>query len=572
MKFSPQSKIRKMSKKKYDICIIGSGAGAGPVAYSLSKAGYSVIVLEKGPWFKTKDFTKDEIVAVRRSVYTPKLQDEPQVLETKNNDGEWVARSNAETGKNFWNGNCVGGSSNFMSGYFHRMKPNDFKLVSKYGQIDGANIVDWPISYDDMEPYYTKVEKIVGVSGKVIDHKFQEKRSTKDFPYPPLQENSISKWIDKAASNLGYQTIPIPRAILSKPEKERNGCVYSNFCGSYACASDAKGSSRVALLDKALKTGNCTILANSKVYHLETDGSGKIEKAHFYDIEKNKQTIDAGIFVIAAQAIETSRLLLMSKNKEFPKGLSNNNGQVGKNLVFSAGGTGSGQFFYDDLNEQDMLELKVPGLFVNRSLHNWYEIDDPAFNGKTKGGTVDFLFEHANATSKSIRQKWDDDGNLVFGPALKEKLKNYFTKQRRLKFEIFGDWLPTDDCFVTLDPKVKDKWGDPVARIRLGYHKHDLKVGKFLASKTEELLQEMGAKNIQSHISGGAPSNLVVGGCRFGTDPQKSVLNKNCKSHEVENLYITDGSFMPTGGSVTYTWTIYANSFRVADKIIESLK
>ena len=556
----------------YDICVVGSGAGAGPIAYELSKAGYKVLVLEKGPWFKTKDFTKDEITAVRRSVYTPNLKDEPQVFETKNSRGEWEAKSNYKTGKDFWNGSLVGGSSNFMSGYFHRMKPDDFRLLSKYGTIKNANIVDWPISYEDLERYYTKVEKIVGVSGKVIPHKFQEERSTKDFPYPPLAENVISKWIDKAADNLGYKIVPIPRAILSKPKKERNSCVYSNYCGSYGCASDAKGSSRAALLNKALKTGNCDILPNAKVYHLETNGNGKIIKAHYYDIDKNKQEIKATIFVVAAQAIETSRLLLLSKNKDFPNGLANNSGQVGKNLIFSAGGTGSGQFFYKNLTKKEVEELKVPGVFVNRSMHHWYEINDEKFNGKAKGGTVDFLFEHANATSKAIRQKWDDSGNLVFGPALKKKLKNYFTKQRKLKFEIFADWLPTNNCFVTLDPEIKDKWKDQVARVRLGYHSHDLKVGNYLATKAAELLQEMGAKNINSNISGGAPSNLVVGGCRFGNDPKKSVLDKNCKAHEVENLYITDGSFMPTGGSVTYTWTIYANSFRVADVLVKQMK
>lgn len=551
----------------YDLCIVGSGAGAGPVAYELSKAGYKVLVLEKGPWFKTKDFTKDEITAVRRDVYTPRLIDEPQVLETKDNAGNWIAKSNADTGINFWNGNLVGGSSNFMSGYFHRMKPKDFKLLSAYGEIKGANIVDWPISYDDLEPYYTKVEQVVGVSGRVIDHKFQEPRSTPDFPQSPLAENMVSQWIDKAAKKLGYQMVPIPRAILSKAKNNRNACVYSNYCGSYGCASDAKGSSRAALLNMALETGNCKILPNSKVYHLETNNKGQIVKAHYYDIDKNKKAVQARVFVIAAQAIETSRLLLMSKNEIFPNGLANNNGQVGKNLVFSAGGTGSGQFFFDELTKQEIEQLKVRGLFVNRSLHHWYEINDKKLGGKVKGGTVDFLFEHANATTKAIHQKWDDSGNLLFGPSLKKKLKAYFTEQKKLKFEVFADWLPTDDCYVRLDPEVKDKWGDPVARIRLGYHPHDLKIGNYLAQKAEKLLNEMGAKNINSNISGGAPPNLVVGGCRFGDDPKTSVLDKNCKSHEVDNLYITDGSFMPTGGSVTYTWTIYANSFRVAEKL-----
>ncbi len=256
----------------------------------------------------------------------------------------------------------------------------------------------------------------------------------------------------------------------------------------------------------------------------------------------------------------------MSKNTDFPNGLANNNGQVGKNLIFSAGGIGSGYFFYKDLSEEDAKKIAMPGVFVNRGLHHYYEIEEES--GKTiKGGSVDFLFEHANPMGRSIRRKWNSEGELVYGSALKKRIHSYFTKLRRLKFEIFVDWQPNDNCFVTLDPEVKDKWGDPVARIRLGYHNHDIKVGKYIAEKCEEIMERMGAKRISSSISGGAPPNLQAGGCRFGNDPSTSVLDKNCKAHEVENLYVTDGSFMPTGGSVTYTWTIYANAFRVADAI-----
>lgn len=557
---------------KYDVCIVGSGAGAGPIAYELSKAGFSVVVLEKGPWFKTKDFTKDEIVSSRRSVYTPNLKDEQHVIESKNSKGEWITKSTYETGRDFWNGNCVGGSSNFMSGYFHRMKPNDFRLLSEYGSIEGANIVDWPISYDDLEPYFTKVEEVVGVSGRITNHSTQEPRSTKTFPYPPLAENIVSKWIDNASDKLGYKIVPVPRAILSQPKDNRNSCYYSNFCGSYGCSSDAKGSSRASLLNLAIETGNCKILANSKVFHLETNGNNEIISANYYDIEEKKQKIEAKTFVVAAQAIETSRLLLMSKNSEFPNGLANNNGQVGKNLIFSAGGVGHGNFYYDDLSKNDAKNLKAIGLFVNRSIHNWYEISDKSkFSSKVKGGMVDFLFEHPNAIKKSIKQKWDNGDNLVYGSDLKNKIFNYFTKQRQLNFEVFADWLPTDDCFVTLDEKVKDKWGDPVAKIRIGAHPHDLKVGKYLAKKAEELLEQLNAKNISSSISSSPPPNLVAGGCRFGDNPETSVLDVNCKSHEVNNLYVTDGSFMPTGGSVTYTWTIYANAFRVAERIIKGL-
>lgn len=554
---------------KYDVCIVGSGAGAGPVIYELSKAGYKVVVLEKGPYFKTENFSKDEMVATRRSVYTPNLKDESHVLVTKNENGDWISKSTYTSGKDFWNGSCVGGSSNFMSAYFHRLKPNDFRLLSTYGPIEGANIADWPISYDEMEPYYTKVESIVGVSGKVKPHSFLEPRSTPDFPYPALGENIFASWLDKAAQKLDYELIPAPRGILSRQKEVRNSCFYSNYCGSYGCSSDAKGSSRVALIEDALKTGNCEIFPNSKVYHLETDGKGEITRANYYDKEGTKQFVEAKLFVVAAQAIETSRLLLMSKNEDFPNGLSNNSGQVGKNIVFSGGGIGSGQLFFDDLKPEEAKSLDAKGLFINRALQQWYEIDDQEFGGKAKGGTIDFVSEHANAVTKAIKLKKDGNGKLLYGSELKNRLKSYFTEQRKLKFEIFVDWLPNDYCRVELDDEVKDKWGDPVAKIWLGYHEHDLKVGRYLAEKAEKLFKEVGMKNVQSSVSGAVSANLQAGGCRFGNDPKTSVLNKNCKSHEVKNLYVTDGSFMPTGGSVTYTLSIYANAFRVADQILK---
>lgn len=555
---------------KFDICVVGSGAGAGPIIYELSKAGHKVLVLEKGPWFKTDDFAKDEMVASRKSVYTPNLRDERHVLVKKEEDGKYYSESTYSSGKDFWNGNAVGGSSNFMSAYFHRLKPVDFRLRSEYGEIPGANHVDWPISYEELEPYYSKVEEVVGVSGKVKQHSFLEPRSTPDFPFPPLQENIFASWLDKGAQELGFEIFPSPRGIISQPKDNRKACFYSNYCGSYGCNSDAKGSSRAALINQALETGNCTIIPNAKVYHLETDGNGTIVRAHYYDHLGEKQNIKAGIFVVAAQAVETSRLLLMSKNEEFPNGLGNNSGQVGKNIVFSGGGVGSGQVFFDEITEKEAMMLQQPGVFINRASQQWYEINDPAFGPRMKGGTIDFVSEHANGVSKSIPLK-KENGKLIYGSELKSRIHDYFTKQRKLKFEIFIDWLPNDNCFVELDPSITDKWGDPVAKVWLGYHEHDIKVGKYIAEKAETLFKQLGMKNVHSSVNGSVSSNLQAGGCRFGNDPSTSVLDKNCKAHEVSNLYVTDGSFMPTGGSVTYTFTIYANSFRVADHLLQVL-
>ncbi len=563
-----------MSNKKQNhnkhLCVIGSGAGAGPIIYELSKAGYRVTVLEKGPWFTTIDYSKDEIGMTRRDVVTPRLVDEPQVIQHQNDEGKWIGKSNTEGGQNFWNGCVVGGSSNFMSGYFNRLKPTDFKLLSTYGAIKDANVVDWPIDYADLEYYYDKVEKVVGVSGKVVKHKFLEPRSSTDYPFPPLRENYVSQLLDKTSKKTGIEIIPLPRAILSRRKGDRGSCYYSNFCGSYACNSDAKGSSRAALINEALKTGNCTIIDHAKVFHLETNGQNKIVKAHYHSKENIDKYIEADIFVVAAQAIETSRLLLLSKNKEFKNGLANNSGQVGKNLIFSAGGVGSGIIDYSDYSEEERIKLQQAGVFVNRTVHHFYEIED--HNGKKqKGGTIDFLFEHANPIGKAIRNKWSPQGELIYGVKFQKRLYNYFNKQRKLKFEIFIDWQPNDNCFVTLDPKLTDKWGDSVASLRLQYNKHDITIGKMLAQQGEKILQSMGCKYIRSSIGTLPPPNLQAGGCRFGTDPKSSVLDPNCKAHEVENLYITDGSFMPTGGSVTYTWTIYANAFRIANHLLKKV-
>lgn len=552
-----------------DVCIVGSGAGAAPVALTLAQAGHKVIVLEKGPWFKEEDFTKDELTCCKRSVYTPPLGQEQHVIEER--DGNtWQATSTSESGWDFWNGNCVGGSSNFMSGYFYRLKPDDFQLRSVYGEIKGANISDWPISYDDLEPYYTKVEQVVGISGRVVKHSQQEPRSTADFPYPPTAENIVSSWIDDACHKLGFTSLPTPRAILPYAAMNRKGCSYSDYCGSYGCNTGAKGSARAALLDDALKTGHCKIKPHAKVYQLESNQQGKVLSAKYYDKQGTSQTVRAKIFVVACQAIETSRLLLSSSGVAHKNGLGNNHGQVGRNLLFSAGGSGQGTLPYGRFSQEQAAQLRQRGPFVNRGLQDWYDINDKSF-GHYKGGTIDFLFRHPNGINRANNQKWDDDDKLVWGKPLKRKLETYFTDARYLRFEIFCDWLPTDNCYVSLDKTIKDKWGSPVAKVRIGHHPHDLKIGEYLSKNAEQVLKTMGATDVYSSISGDPPANLLAGGCRFGTDPKNSVLDPDCRIHDADNVFVTDGSFMPTGGSVPYTWTIYANAFRVADKILKQL-
>lgn len=545
----------------YDICIVGSGAGASPIAYELSQAGYKVCMLEKGDVYTEKDFSKDEIAYVRRDIFTPKLTDEYHTIE-EFVENKWQKFPTYETGWSFWNGNILGGSSNFMSGFFYRLKPKDFKLASTYGVEKDSNVVDWPISYDDLEPYYTKVESLIGVSGDVTSHKFNEQRSTKNFPYKALQEHPINKQIDKACEELGFTSYKTPRAIISEIKGHRNPCYYSNYCGSYACSSGAKSSARAALIQPALSSNNLTIISNAQVFKLHTNKDKQIEKASYFTKNKTIKEVKAKIFVIACQAVETSRLLLNSKDENFPNGVANNSLNVGKNFLSTGGGFITGTF---DKDNSDLNKLLETGLFVNRALMDWYYTKD------FKGGLIEILFEHANPIRRANVVSAQAN-TFLFGKELQDQLHYTFTQTKKLKMEIFTDWTSNDNSFISVDENYKDKYGIPVANIRIGSHTKDMKTSEFLAQKGKQLFEQMNAKDIEVSLSNLPSQNLQAGGCRFGNDPKTSVLNKDCQAHEVSNLYISDGSFMPTGGSVPYTFTIYANSFRIADILKKRLK
>lgn len=550
----------------YDVCVIGSGAGGGPVAASMAEAGYRVVLLEKGPWYTNDQFLKDEVELCRRNRFMPAVADDPQVWEIDVGGGRTaVHRTDA-----LRNGTLVGGANVLMSGFFLRLKPTDFRMLSTYGPVAGADVADWPISYDDLEPYYARVENEVGVSGLAVDMPahLQDRRSSEDFPFLPTREHPFADHIDTVCTKSGLHPFPIPRAVLPEQRGERRGCAYSGYCAQYGCRTGAKGSSLQAWVPRALRTGRCDLRPRAAVTKLVTDSAGRLRAADYRDRHGRLQRVEATIFVVACQAIESARLLLNSRSARHPDGLGNRNGRVGRHLVASTFGGSFGEFRFRD---DDRLRSKEP--FLNRGLQDWYFINDKRFRGR-KGGTLNLLPLHPNAIARAMGVAFHDrttGGRPLWGHALKNRLYEHFHETWHLKCEVFGEWLPDVRARVTLDPRVRDKWGAPVARAATISHPVNRELAAFLTERGTEVLRALGARHARGVPGGGPSTNLIGGTCRFGNDPNTSVLDSECRSHEVKNLFVTDASFMPSGGAVPFTFTIYANALRVADAIIRQL-
>jgi choline dehydrogenase-like flavoprotein len=547
-----------MALDPVDVCVVGSGAGGSPVALELSKAGAKVVVLEKGPHYTRDDFVHDEIAVCRRNFFAPFPWEEPHVFVR---NGRKPEKSNLA-----WTANCVGGGTVHMSGYFFRLHPEDFHLKTLLGDVEDARLADWPIRYEDLQPYYDRAEAELGVSGLAGQHPFEEPRGP--YPLPPLKAHPISNEVERVCKSLGYHPFPTPRGIVSEPYRGRSACSYCALCGSYGCEVDAKSSTLASLLPMALATGNCEIRARCMAKRIEVDKRGRAKSVVYVDPDGKEQEQPARVIVVSCTSIETARLLLNSTSTKFPKGLANNNQLVGRNLVFSSLGEGRAEFHVSKRKSTwPWLADRAP--FVQRAMQDFYWLKDDTL-GFRKGGTIHFVFRHPNPIHNALRLA-GTGRDAVWGKALKERLKDD-ADTVSLQFEVFGEYFANDENYVDVDPDIKDKWGIPSARIHVHRHPTDLKSTNFLIERGMEVLNGLGPDQSDVTREPGETWILQHGTCRFGNDPTASVLDKTCRAHEVPNLYCVDGSFMPTSGGVPTTLTIVANSFRVADNLAGRFK
>lgn len=529
-----------------DFVIIGSGAAGGILAKELSTNGFRVVVLEQGPYLTEADYTHNEISVLGEDLLTnhPKLQ--PTTFRKTPQD-------KAKQQRALVYGRSVGGTSVHFTANFWRFHEIDFVERSKVGAVPGANLMDWPIQYADLEPYYTKVEWEIGVSGMAGASPFDPPRS-KPYPMPPLPVKSSGVIFERAARKLGWNPFPAPMAILSEPRAGRSACINCGFCLAFGCEVGAKSSSLVAAIRVAERTGRCEIRPDSYVHRIETDARGRAVGATYFDKDKNTHLQKAKAVIVCANGAETPRLLLLSANAQFPNGLANSSGVVGKNLMLNSGAISLGTF------EHPLNDYK--GFAVSRILHDFYELDAQKVD-LFGGGGLDARFD---ITPIGFALNAMPPGAPRWGSDFKKVLGQNFT--RTMEVFAHGTSLAVEDNSFSLDPELKDSWGLPALRMTYKDHPDDLKLAKWLNDRSLELLDAAGATQKWSYpITEQEFAVHLLGTCRMGNDPKTSVVNTDHRTHDVKNLFLCDGSSFVTSGRGQPTMTIEALAFRAADRI-----
>jgi choline dehydrogenase-like flavoprotein len=534
-----------------DFVIVGSGAAGGIIAKELSTNGFRVVVLEQGPYLTEADFSHNEIKVLNEDLLTnhPKLQ--PNTFRKTASDPAKIQRTIAY-------GRLVGGTSVHFTANFWRFHEIDFVERSKIGPISGTGFTDWPITYADLEPYYTKVEWEVGVSGLAGASPFDPPRS-KPFPMPPLPTKGSGVLLEKAGRKLGWNPFPAPMAILSQPRAGRSACVNCGFCLGFGCEVGAKSSSLASMIRVAEKTGRCEIRPNSYVHKIEVDANGRATGALYFDAQRNVHLQKAKAVVLSANGAETPRLLLLSANKQFPNGLANSSGLVGKYLMFNSGAVSVGVF------EEPLNDYK--GFAVSRIIHDFYELDAQKV-GFYGGGGIDARFD---ITPIGFAMGGLPPGTPRWGKGFKDAIAHNFT--RSMEIMSHGTSLPLETNGFSLDADVKDDWGLPALCLTYKDHPDDLKLATWLNARGLELLDAAGAKQKWSFpIEEQAFGVHLLGTCRMGNDAKTSVINTDHRTHDVKNLFLCDGSSLVTSGRGQPTMTIEALAFRAADRIRDVAK
>jgi choline dehydrogenase-like flavoprotein len=535
----------------FDAVVVGSGAGGAPLACRLCEAGWKVLLVERGRAYQKTDFDRDEIEWCRRDRFVPSPKTDPHTR--RSDEGQRSAPS-----ADGWISTVLGGGTVHMGAYLLRAGVDDTRQQTRLKDTAdrGHSALDWVVPHKDLERYYDVAERDLGVSG------------SKGAGTPFLGHHPLALKLDQAAQKVGLTSTPTPRGILTqaRPEDDRLPCAYRQLCASYGCPNDAKSSMPATYLRRAHKTGNLTVRTETLATKIVLDQSTKkATGVVLRDLkELREETVTAKVVVVAAGAIESARLLLLSGEGFNPQG------QVGKNLWFSLFVEVAG--FFTKEKHADVVDLMSGSPFLNRSVAVDRRLD--AATQKTalidRTGMFQTSFVHDNPIHRAERVATESlgAGKVLWGRDLKLALQKEFRGGRRVILEGFGEQLPHPGMYVDLDPDVKDRHGLAAARMTVWHHGRDQRVATQMQKDGQALLAAAGADDVKVVRSMAETTVLQGGTCRFGDDEKTSVIDSDGALHAVKNVYVADGGALPSSMTVPATLTIVANSLRTAERLI----
>jgi len=558
--------------KDTDVVIIGLGAAGGIAALPLAQAGLDVIGLEAGGWLTRRDFAPDEL----RNNY----RGWPQGIQKANQEIP-TSRPNASSptsprGAIHPMQNAVGGTTLHYWAQSWRLNPWDFKVVSetkrRYGAARipaGSTVEDWPFGLEELEPFYDKVEYEIGVSGQAgnvngkIDPRgnpFEGPRK-RPYPMPPLRGNEFLDRMAAAARTIGWTPFPGPAAVNSRTYQNRSACMYHGFCNRGGCHVDAKNSTAVTTIPRAQATGHLKVVTRAHVTTIQVDDSGRMTGVNYLtdDVEYFQP---AKVVLLASYTYENTRLLLLSKSKAFPNGLSNNHQQVGRHYFSHHQGAGVSALFPFNLNS--WYGLPAQGVAVD----NWADDNfDHAGVDFVGGGNLWVYSDRRPIGAAGMNTFGKAPG---WGSAWKAFIKENADRSNTAYLQ--KTTLPYEDNYLDLDPVATDPLGYPVCRITAEYKENERRIGAFIQDKMEQWYREAGAIAIQRGPVGGpmGVSTHAYGGTRMGDNIDTNVVNRFGFSHEVPNLGVLGASVMGTSGARNPTLTSQALAWRTADYLVKN--
>ena len=557
----------------HDVVVVGSGAGGGMAAKVLTEAGADVVMLEAGVMWDTQHDSRMwawPYESPRRGAGIP----ERQLGEFDAGLGGFTLAGEPYTrapGARFdwFRTRMLGGRTNHWARVSLRFGPDDFRR----GSLDGLGD-DWPIGYDDLRPYYDRLDTLVGISG-----------SNEGLPndpdgifQPPVPPRCYELLVKRAAEQLGIPCIPSRLAILTRPLHGRPACHYCGQCRR-GCAVHATFSSPSVLLPPALATGRLTIVTEAMAREVTVGGDGLVNGVSYIDKRTSRdEHVRARIVVLAASACESARLLLNSKSSRFPQGLANGSGMVGRYLADTTGttveafiprlmdgvphnedGTASGHLYMPWWLDNTRLDFprgyhiemgggrRLPAWGILSDIHRYHGVD-AAGRPIASGG---------------------------YGKALKDDYRRFYGAVVGLAGR--GEMVPNEDSYCEIDPRVVDRWGIPVLRFHFKWSDHELRQVKHMQETLRAVIHEMGGTPLTPMPTGDQgygiePGGRIiheVGGVRMGGDPERSVLNRFGQAHEVKNLFVADGGPFVTNADKNPTWTILALAMRTSEYIAQ---